>query len=1006
MRRLLTVMTCVAAAFAAAPVSPAATPAAAQTPTPTTQGMNLLLGDVLDLLTYRVRTVFVGTDGKAKARTVPALVGVPALVDVNGNLVPDVSVEILPLPPNLITVSYRRLLTAPPQLSLLAEVLVDVPGGVGATFGVDTRDGGNLPRAVRTTLTFGLGGQGTSLDLTVRTSDPASTPTMALLGKVFTKRANGEEGDPTAARIGLTPVPGELRAGIDANGDQVKPFLTATLDSDRATVADANISSVDGEVTQRASAVVRDVPQSASITVTGDKGDLATKADDQQTVTYRASSPITRLDAHLIQVTEGEVDGHIAAELTAVPASVDVIVAGTKTTVTAGQPLQNALVGFNLTEEDPIPEAGELPAEPVFAVAELDTLNHADEPLRSAVIRVPGVRSAVVDTGDPIVANLESAGGKLRALVSDTRESGPFEVDAVIDAMPRDATVTFSKKAGTLTYDADAPIEQVDVIVDDPDGFLKAPGAGGANPTHLDVTIEDIPGAIDIAFSPPEQQEGRPLVDTDDDGDLTDEGENLLARYDANGKQIGSLRALLTSGPDAPSVGTLPRDVDVPDELELTEEQEAVHVEDGVLVEDSDGRFVALARITGLRKVEVVKDGPREDLPGLAETQRAATAQIDVGDDRPFLVQVRRDKPVGDPLDATALLSNVAPDVQVDLFDIVGDVPCLVFGVAPCLPGRDLDGDNLIDEVKCESVQRGNVCVPADEAKDGELVDEDGDGFATFDCRNLFVVFSSFICPANDPDGNGLIDDDNLGVKARYQAGGTIDRIFMSVDPGSSAHPLLATVEDVAKTVEACFSATEACARVDDGPRNTLTFDLDADAPVTFSASQCLVDGDEQCTNASDRVRVQRLSVEDFSLELDARNDEDKHFTAVLDTRNKPVKGRITLGKDQLSLDAELSDVDGNGDSGITAIVDKPLFNLVFFAKPLPDGLTADRMKLVALKKGDQGLVDNVGGSISCPAGFNAELNFRVALLDALTFGLIGSSVAAADVTRELCGTE
>jgi hypothetical protein len=153
-------------------------------------------------------------------------------------------------------------------------------------------------------------------------------------------------------------------------------------------------------------------------------------------------------------------------------------------------------------------------------------------------------------------------------------------------------------------------------------------------------------------------------------------------------------------------------------------------------------------------------------------------------------------------------------------------------------------------------------------------------------------------------------------------------------------------------------------------------------------------------------VRVQRLSVEDFSLELDARNDEDKHFTAVLDTEAKPVTGRILLGKDQLSLDGEFGDVDDDGDSGLTAIFDSALFNGEIFATPLPDGLIADRVKLVALKKGDQGLVDNVGGSISCPEGFNAEINIHIALIDALTFGIVGSSLLAADLTRELCGTE
>ena len=1004
MRRLLTTIACLVVVFLPAPVSTAQSPDPATPATDARVETQLDLGEVLDLLTYRVHTVFEAPDGRTVERTVPAIVGVPAVIDVNRDLLPDLTAVILPVPPNLVTVSFKRLAAAPKPMPLLAEVLVDIPGGVGASFGVDTRGGGTLPSSVRSSLRFGLGGAGKSIDLTLRTSAPNATPTMAIVGEVFTKGDGGVKVDPTTARVGLTPVPAELHVGLDANGDPVKPSLEASLDSDRLTVADFDLSTVDGATTQRARGVVRHVPQSVDLSVTGDKGDPTTKADDTQKVTYRASSPITRLDADLIQITDGVVDGHVAAVLREVPGSVDVTIAGKRTTVAAGQALESALVGFNVSEDDPIPDAAALPSEPLFAVAELDTLGNPDKALRSAVLKVPGVSSAEFDAGDPIVANLVSTGGKLRVLVSDTRETGQFAVDATVDAMPADASVAFSKKAGTLTYDADTPIDRVDVVVEEPDGFLKQPGAGGANPTHLDVTVKEIPGAIDLAFAPPEPTQ--PVTDTDADGDLTDEGANLVARYDAHGSQIGSIRALLTSGPEAPSTGALPKDVDVPDSLEPEGERDAVRVEDGVVIEDAAGRFVVLANITGLRAVEVVKDGPRQSLPGLAEAQRAATATVDVASQRPFLVQVTRDKPAGDPLEATALLSGVAPGLQVDLFDIVGDVPCLIFGVAPCLPGRDLDDDGLIDELKCESTQRGNICVPADEAEPGDIVDADGDGFATFECQRFFSVFASFICPAQDPDGNGLVDDENLGVKAHYRAQGEIDRVFVSVDPGSRAHPLEATIEDVATDVQACLAETEACARIDDGPRNTLTFDFNADAPVTFTATQCLAEEAETCTTASDRVRVQRLSVEDFSLELDARNDEDKHFTAVLDTEAKPVTGRILLGTDQLSLDGEFGDVDDDGDSGLTAIFDSALFNGEIFATPLPDGLIADRVKLVALKKGDQGLVDNVGGSISCPEGFNAEINIHIALIDALTFGIVGSSLLAADLTRELCGTE
>lgn len=996
MKRLLTVLIALLAALGVA-----GPPASAETSVEAEATVNVNLNEILDLLTYRVHTVFVEPDGRITERTTNALVGLPTAVNVNSGLLPDLTVEILPLPPNRILVTYRRLPTAPAAMPLLAEVLVDVPGDVGARFGFDTREGGDMPPVFKTDFTFGIAGLGKDIDVVARTQQPESTPTLAVVGEVFTKGKKGAKLNPTTARIDLTPVPGELHATVNASGDRIKPNLDVTLESDVRSKAEVDVSTVDGAVRQSVNGTIDKVPDSVQVGVQGDKGDPATKADDQQDVVYRASQPIGSLDADLKQSIEGTVDGHIAAELTKIPTSIDVNVRGTKTTFTAPDALDNALVGYNRTDDDPLPEDLQLPEEPLVVQTELDSLADKLDPLREAVIHVPGVTSFEVDTGDPIVADLESAGGKLRALVTDTRESGRFQVDALVNAMPADARVELSKTAGTLKYDADAAIESIHAVIDEPDGFIAA-GEGGAAPTHLDVTVEGIPGAVDLAFAPPDDDAdddgvADPPQDTDGDGDLTDEGKNLLARFDADGQTIGSISALLTSGPDTP-FQALPAQVIEPGKFTPST------VSDGVIVEDSAGKFVVQAHISGLREVEVVSGGPKQNRRGFANAQRIAVADVDVASEELFLARLRRDTPNDDRVDAKALFSNLAPDMHLDLFGIVGDVQCDgSFKEMRCLPGKDTDNDGFIDEIQCDTVQFGQVCTPPEEADGNDLVDTDGDGFAAFDCVSV-LVFAPDLCLASDPDLNGIIDDADLGVEADYTAGGEIDYVQVVVDPGEKSHPFIGTVQDVPTAVSACFSQTEACARVSDGTREGFVFDFDANAPVTFNAGLCLRPATQDCSGSADQLSISRMKVEDLSFEFDSK-DEDNPLTVVLDTENKPVTGRMTLDKGKLNLEAELSDVDGDGDSGIRGNFNSALVDALFFAKPLPDGLIADRVKLV--KEGLK--ITNKGGRIACPEDFSAEINasfFLLRPLDVILFELIGLTTLSADLTDELCGTE
>lgn len=461
--------------------------------------------------------------------------------------------------------------------------------------------------------------------------------------------------------------------------------------------------------------------------------------------------------------------------------------------------------------------------------------------------------------------------------------------------------------------------------------------------------------------------------------------------------------ALLTSEVGAQPFQALPGAVTDPDT------GQTVKFDDGVVVEDTAERFIAKARIRGLKSVELVTGGPRAERRGVAEAVRTAEADIDVDSDAPFVVALVRDTPTGDQVSARSVFTNLAPAMNLKLHEIVGTVPCTeFFGLPGCIPGRDTSGDGFIDEIPCVSQLLGSICVPEDEAEPGQFVDPDGDGFAFFNCRLFTLAFSGVLCRAVDPDGDGLANDKHLGLEASYTAGSKIDKMIVRVDPGRNAQRIDATVADVPTRVDVCLSETEACTRFDDGTRNGFVFDFDANARVTFGADLCLLPVPETCTGSAGRLLVRDLSLQDLTVELDSKSKEEP-LTIVLDTDpvfgvDKAVKGRFDLLMGPFDLRADLGDLDGDGVSGIEADVETPLVRGSAFAGPLPDGLVADRLKLVA--KGAK--VTNVGGKLACPEGFSAGID--VDLLEPITNLLLAVIEVIANLndvlTDEVCATE
>lgn len=822
-------------------------------------GLQIDLDEVLDLLTFKVHTVFERRNGTIVERTVPAIVGVPALVNVRGGLLPEILVEVLPLPPNLVTVSFVRLPTALGRMDVLAEVLVDVPGGVGASFGFDAQQG-DMPPAVNTNLTFALAGEATSIDLFLNTGFPDATPGLAVIGAVFQKGAGGAQIDPTAVRADLAPVPGSLHVAVDADNSELASTFDVAVESGRATTLTVEAHHVRGPQAQDVEAVIDMLPQTVAV-------HFDENASRHQRIDYAASAPIARVDAVLRGSTDGVVDRRIEAHLEEVPTALEGTIEGTHITLTAAQPIGVAEVGFAASDVSPFPSDV---AEPLYVNAELDSAAD-DGVLRVAAVRVPGVRSVAVDTGDPLIVDLDSAGGALFARVTDTRPGGvPFSLEAMVDALPAATRVEFSPSAGILSYTGGVPVTRATASVHEPAGFGFA-GTAGAVPTRLELTVEEIPGDIALSFTPAGE---------------SDDGEVVLIDFQTGDAGIGRITGLLTS--DEPPVSSLPADAD------------------GVIVEDFANRFVALARVSGLRHLEVVSGGaPIEDPGQPVDARPLVRARVDTTAGRPFVARIDRHG-AGGPEFLRAEVSALPPNMRLAMaaFDVI---PCTLVEEAL----RELftfpEGHPL--EMEFFGCQANRVV-------DNVIV-------LDFD-PDLNGIFDG---PAVDGAGNPLDVSHRLGTQVSYRSGQvppdvTVD-VTMESDLGGLPNPLFARMREVPRIVDLCFATMEACTtetEVPAPPRGNLlsggglTFEFTAIEPVVLDLFLCQAPATGNCAFTGDvtvdlaqlesGILLRDLAVQDVVFEFDRHPERDT--TILFDTRNHPVIGTFVLRQENLAIEAFL----------------------------------------------------------------------------------------------------
>lgn len=431
-----------------------------------------------------------------------ALVNVPTLLDVDGDILPDLVATVQVLSINQFSLHIDRLLGEASTLPLRIEAIVDDPtaGSLpreNINVGYDTRTS-RAPASWRATASLPATGDPNLTTLDVVKDITGAGASITTLGGLFDGDSLARI-DPMGARLRYTSVPSQSTLGLTLGR-----YLEARAGASVPVALNGAVEIVNGAREQRANVNIAGLPQKLSARI-------EEPGANQRTVTYAASATVASFDATYSDATSGSVATKALVRATGIPTGMVVKQTGARTGT------------FNATGG----ALGSVEAAYANGTPRLLNVNHPyarvfdDGTLKSFAGRIDGLQSASIDATDDIFAELQlapDARKKLRALV----QTPGRRIDGSVSNLPRHMKLTYDADAGKIDYDAFT--ETIDKIT--LDGDQATPFFGRVKKIHG--VIEQLPSKAVVTIKP---AGGGVKLTTDN--------------------PIGRVEALLTSGPDA-----------------------------------------------------------------------------------------------------------------------------------------------------------------------------------------------------------------------------------------------------------------------------------------------------------------------------------------------------------------------------------------------------------------------------------------------------------------------
>ncbi|HEX3874259.1 MAG TPA: hypothetical protein VHW26_08940 [Solirubrobacteraceae bacterium] len=431
-----------------------------------------------NILGYAFRTTYVEPNGSKVVRYFHALAGVPTLLDVNGDGVPDfVGTLTVSLTVNGLSLNITRLLLpASTRVSIEAVALDPASPQTYVGFGEDGTPSGTAGTWTTSVNVLGIGdgtvdlglGMSSGLGVTPTSGLGVSVslgvpPTLGLVGEVLS--GNTPDAPTTTDRgdVLFAPVPANLTTEIKLGQGRQEAIVT----SPAPTTVTAHVNLISPGDEKDVDATVDQLPTSVDI--------VHVTAAGHDTTTYTGSARV-----HQVSVNYHDHQGSTiptAAQFTAsdVPTGITFDQAGQTTSVTtAGGPVGSIFASIaELAAGAPAgstPPAPTLPGTPDFAAYRQNAVGF------SVAAQFSGLQS-VVYTAAPLkaVVAANTANEALLTYESDT-SSGTAKASVDVDKIPSQVTVAIDP-TGQISYTANADINSIVASASGLPQFPTVPGS-------------------------------------------------------------------------------------------------------------------------------------------------------------------------------------------------------------------------------------------------------------------------------------------------------------------------------------------------------------------------------------------------------------------------------------------------------------------------------------------------------------------------------------------------
>ncbi|MCW2998020.1 MAG: hypothetical protein JWN65_1569 [Solirubrobacterales bacterium] len=421
------------------------------------------------LLDYRFETTYVRPGGGTVTRSTPATIGVPAPLNVDDDVLPDLIGTITITGSNQVGVKIERAplenATLPVSVqAVLNDATRKTLGRGHLAFGYDARsDRAPGTFTLSTPVDTLLKPSGSyHFDLTQQQRGNAIALTAGLFDGTYAAPVN-----PTELRLEYGAAPDT--AAIDA---RVGTDLAATLTTNRTGPARLAGRVVDGQRQDRFGASITNLPGTLGLTART-SGDLH--------AVYTASARVAAIRAFFATEEAGATRQKAVVNLDDVPTGITADVAGDHGTITtAGGPIGVA-------------ELGVANGEPRLLTGEPAYINADDDgTVSSTALRVPGLERAAFQLGDAPTVSAKLASTPLFARVHTPTQT----ITARVQDLPREFGLGLDVAGGHVTYDGHG------------DGIAKITLAGnGTAPLfgradRVDAVLRDVPASLDLGFKP------------------------------------------------------------------------------------------------------------------------------------------------------------------------------------------------------------------------------------------------------------------------------------------------------------------------------------------------------------------------------------------------------------------------------------------------------------------------------------------------------------------------